>query len=68
MNFQDALKNLLEGKKVRRKSWGKNVFLFHTVVVKLKWINDENKEVILHSDEKFSVEDCLAEDWEIFEQ
>ena len=68
MNFQDALKNLLDGKKVRRKVWGKNVFLFHTTKAKLKWLNDNGDEVTLHSEEKFSIEECLAEDWEIFEQ
>lgn len=53
MNFKEAYKAMQEGKNVRRKSWKKNEFID---------INYNDKFVFT------SIENALAEDWEIVEE
>ena len=68
MNFQDALKNLLEGKKVRRKSWGNGLYLIYGQRCKLFIDGDNGNEPrCLSTDEHFSIDDVLTEDWEVIE-
>ena len=53
MNFQEAYKAMQEGKNVRRKSWKKNEFID---------FNHNDKFVFT------SIENALAEDWEVVEE
>ena len=53
MNFKEAYKAMQEGKNVRRKSWKKNEFID---------VNYNDKFVFT------SIENALAEDWEIVEE
>ena len=53
MNFKEAYKAMQEGKKVKRKSWKKNEFIDFNYIDKFLFT---------------SIENALAEDWEVVEE
>lgn len=62
MNFQEAFKFFIEGKKIRRKCW-----LSDTTLLCVNSDNDFTFGERLYGEDEdfFSVEDVLAIDWEI---
>lgn len=59
MNFKEAYQKMLEGKKVRRKDWGRGQY-YSLLKDKIFFID---RVIVLN----ITVEDSLAEDWEVFE-
>jgi hypothetical protein len=56
MNYIDAIKQLAQGRKIRRKDWDKNVFLYKDNLV----VKDS-----MGSPECEYISNILAEDWEV---
>ena len=61
MNFEWAIKQLKKGKKVRRRYWFKNIFIFI-----------EDKEVLVSGPYKrettFDWHEILTKDWELYKK
>ena len=60
MNFKEAYQKMLEGKKVRRKDWGSGQY-YSLLKDKIFFID---RVIVLN----ITVEDSLAEDWEVVEE
>lgn len=67
MKFEDALKALREGKKIRRDAW-----TFFTSILYVKELNtiamSESMRNRGYTISSISIEDLLAEDWEIVDE
>ena len=59
MNFKEAYQKMLEGKKVRRKDWGSGQY-YSLLKDKIFFID---RVIVLN----ITVEDSLADDWEVVE-
>ena len=60
MNFKEAYQKMLEGKKVRRKDWGSGQY-YSLLKDKIFFID---RVIVLN----ITVEDSLADDWEVVEE
>lgn len=63
MNFQEILKHLMNGEHIRRSSWGEGLFMVQCNNVVRVMLTDE----LIHIGERFSLEDVLATDWELYD-
>lgn len=68
MKFFETIENLKLGNGVRRKSWGNGLYIKQRGDLVYLYISGINGARLLHSDEKFSLSDITAEDWEIFNE
>ena len=66
MNFQEILQKLIYGRKVRRQSWREGLWIeSNGETVRLYLMEKEGKRLI-DVDTQFSLDDVMAEDWELF--
>ncbi len=65
MKLFDIFESFLYGKKIRRKSWNKSLWIetSNGEMVKLYLEEDKGKKLIT-GDMKFSIDDLMSEDWE----
>ena len=66
--FQEAISALISGKKVRHASWNKNLYIVcnsDKSIVRL-FNHTDTGDDLLHIDERFSLEDIMADDWEVY--
>lgn len=66
--FQEAISALMSGKKVRRASWNKNLYIVcnsDKSIVRL-FNHTDTGDDLLHIDERFTFSDITAEDWELY--
>lgn len=66
--LQEAIAALMSGKKVRRRSWNKNMYIVcnsDRSIVKLFGHTDTGDD-LLHIDERFTLYDIMADDWEVY--
>lgn len=62
MRFEEALKAMREGKKVRRKCWGKYCYIqieYNPSTCKVEFLNQNQNDFSLSADS------VLADDWEV---
>ena len=65
MKLFDIFESFLYGKKIRRESWDKSLWIetSNGETVKL-YIEKNNEKKLITGDMKFSIDDLMSEDWE----
>ena len=72
MTFNEIIEKLTYGKKIRRSVWPESIYMDSNGDAVWEMYNDkENKKVVTtkyhaFSDRAFSLEDVLADDWELY--
>lgn len=72
MTFSEIIDKLTYGKKVRRSVWSESFYMDSNGDMILdRYYDKENKEIVTigyhaFSDRTFSLEDVLADDWELY--
>lgn len=66
--LDELLVDFAAGKPIRRKSWKSTVYVFYDYITKeFGRIDDEVSEEILTEHVPFTMDDLIADDWEIVE-
>jgi len=65
MNFNDAVQKLIYGKKLRRASWGDGLYITSNGDLVRLFVEKNGNRQLISVDEKFRLDDIMAEDWEI---
>lgn len=69
MRFGEAVKALLEGKKVRMTTWRKELYINQrNKIVYLFEVQPNGLPKLITIDEPFKLEDILSTDWEIIDE
>jgi len=65
MKLSDIFESFLYGKKIRRKSWDKNLWIETSNGETVNIYLEVNKEkTLINGDKKFSIDELMCEDWE----
>lgn len=65
MKLSDIFESFLYGKKIRRKSWNKNLWIETSNGETVNIYLEVNKEkTLINGDKKFSIDELMCEDWE----
>lgn len=65
MNFNDAVQKLIYGKKLHRTSWGDGLYITSNGDLVKLFVEKNGNRQLISADEKFRLDDIMAEDWEI---
>lgn len=66
MTFNEILQPLLYGKKVRRGSWAKGIYITSNGDLIRCYQQNEDGLKLLSADERLKLDDVTAEDWEMY--